>query len=229
MIILPEDKAIISILSAEDAGHVLMALVSDDESPELSVQAKVVYTVIVERNKRISEKKSQAGKMGGAPKNNHNAKKQAEQADEEKTSETTHRTTTVPLPIPEPLPEDTPPYPPEGEKESDSAKKRKAEIKAIWQGYSFSEPLGNAVKSWGEYKREKRQEYKPQGLKSLLTEVQNNATKYGEEAVISLINASMAANYTGITWDKLARLPDVRGAPSAKSFSEIIAERMGTG
>lgn len=98
MIIMPEDKAIISILSAEDAGHVLLALVSDDESSELSVQAKVVYTVIYERNKRISERKSKAGKTGGAPQNNQNAKKQAEQADEEKTSETSHRTDTVTVP-----------------------------------------------------------------------------------------------------------------------------------
>lgn len=219
MIILPEDKNIISLLSSEDAQQVLLALFSEsDDMPDLTPLANVVYTAVKSKSDRITERKSKAGKTGGAPKNNQNAQKQAEQADEENTSETTHRTSTVPVPYrTDTIPEDIPPLPPEGENTppNDKAAQRKAEIKAIWQGHSFSEPLGGAVKSWGEYKREKRQEYKPKGLKSLLTEVQNNAAKYGEGAVIALINESMAANWQGIAWDKLARIPDVRGAPKS--------------
>ena len=95
MIILPEDKAIITILSEKDAKEVFIALVSEESvSNELSPQALIVYTVITERNKRISEKKSNAGKQGGAPKNNQNAKKQAEQADDDNSNETTLRTDT---------------------------------------------------------------------------------------------------------------------------------------
>lgn len=65
----------------------------------------------------------------------------------------------------------------------------------------FPEPLESAVKEWVQYKAEKRQGYKPTGLKSLLTEVAKNAAKYGNSVVIDVIRKSIAANYTGIVWD----------------------------
>jgi hypothetical protein len=91
----------------------------------------------------------------------------------------------------------TPPPP------SRRGEKRNAAIKEIWERYSFSTELEKAVRDWGKYKREKRQEYKPEGLKTLLSAIRNRADEYGEAAVIELIRDSMAANYTGITWDRL--------------------------
>jgi len=67
------------------------------------------------------------------------------------------------------------------------------------------------------------------GLKSLLTAIQKQARQYGEEAVISLIDQCMAANYRGIIWDKLSRgRPSDPGRAGPASFSEI-AERLERG
>ncbi len=99
MIILPEDQNIVSLLSAEDSKALLMALFSEpDNVTELSPLVNMAYTVIKGKSDRISEKKSRAGKQGGAPQGNQNAQKQAEQATTQETSETSHRTSTVPLP-----------------------------------------------------------------------------------------------------------------------------------
>lgn len=56
---------------------------------------------------------------------------------------------------------------------------------------------------WLKYKREKRQDYKPTGLKSLVTQVQKAAETYGEQAVIDLIGECMANNWQGIMFDRL--------------------------
>lgn len=67
----------------------------------------------------------------------------------------------------------------------------------------FSPELLAAVKDWLTYKHERREDYKPTGLKAMTTEIRNNAATYGEAAVIALIRVCMAQNYKGITWDKL--------------------------
>ena len=68
----------------------------------------------------------------------------------------------------------------------------------------MSEALVAAVQDWLAYKAEKRQGYKATGRRSLLSEIKNNVSTYGEEAVIAVIRQSMAANYQGILFAKLA-------------------------
>ena len=65
--------------------------------------------------------------------------------------------------------------------------------------------LQAAFSSWLKYKEERNQKYKPTGLQALAGEVVNNAKAYGEEAVVSVIRWSMASNYKGIIFDKLAQ------------------------
>ena len=67
----------------------------------------------------------------------------------------------------------------------------------------FGNDLQEAFKSWLSYKAEKRQAYKPTGLKSLITEIRNNAQKYGEAAVANLIRECMANNWQGIIFSRL--------------------------
>lgn len=67
----------------------------------------------------------------------------------------------------------------------------------------FGDDLQDAFESWLSYKAEKRQGYKPTGLKSLITEIRNNAQKYGEAAVANLIRECMASNWTGIIFSRL--------------------------
>lgn len=78
----------------------------------------------------------------------------------------------------------TPLYPPQGET-------------------GFGDDLQSAFEAWLSYKSEKRQSYKPTGLKSLVTEIRNNAQHYGEEAVAKLIRECMASNWRGIIFDRL--------------------------
>ena len=67
----------------------------------------------------------------------------------------------------------------------------------------FGGDLQGAFESWLSYKAEKRQGYKPTGLKSLVTEIRNNVQKYGEAAVASLIRECMASNWQGIIFSRL--------------------------
>ena len=72
---------------------------------------------------------------------------------------------------------------------------------------SLAAPLKEALRGWLEYKAERKEKYVPTGFKSLLTQVKKNAEKYGEDAVLDLIEECKANNYQGVIWDKLAKLP----------------------
>lgn len=67
-----------------------------------------------------------------------------------------------------------------------------------------SPQLEAAFADWLQYKRERRESYKPTGLKALQTQIVNNVTKYGEQAVIDLIRECMGNNWRGIIFDKLS-------------------------
>lgn len=72
---------------------------------------------------------------------------------------------------------------------------------------TLAAPLKEALRGWLEYKAERKEKYVPTGFKSLLMQVKKNAEKYGDDAVIDLIDECKANSYQGIIWDKLARLP----------------------
>lgn len=72
---------------------------------------------------------------------------------------------------------------------------------------TLAAPLKEALRGWLEYKAERKEKYVPTGFKSLLTQVNKNAEKYGDDAVIDLIDECKANSYQGIIWDKLAKLP----------------------
>lgn len=84
---------------------------------------------------------------------------------------------------------------------------------------NFSPALIQAVESWLQYKTERRDEYKPTGLQSLMTQIQKNAAQHGEQAVIDLIGECMAQNYKGIIFDKLKNQNGGRQNEPGKSIS----------
>lgn len=89
--------------------------------------------------------------------------------------------------------------------------------------FGYNEFLMNAVVDWLTYKKEKKQSYHEIGLKSLLTRIQNSVSEYGEDVVINLIRDSMAANYTGITWDKLKQQrKQASNTTQSYSFMDIV-------
>lgn len=70
--------------------------------------------------------------------------------------------------------------------------------------YGFSETLSGKLADWVAYKTERKEGYVEKGLKSLLTQIQKNALKYGDSAVIDLIDLSMSNGWKGIIWEKLS-------------------------
>lgn len=70
---------------------------------------------------------------------------------------------------------------------------------------TFSGELLSAVTSWLKYKQEKRQSYEEEGLRNLVSQIRNNAEKYGESAVAEVIRTSMASGYQGIVFDRLGK------------------------
>ena len=71
--------------------------------------------------------------------------------------------------------------------------------------FGFSPDLESAVNDWLAYKQERREAYKPTGLKSLLTQIKKAASEHGDAAVVEVIRQSMSANYMGIVFDRLKK------------------------
>ena len=81
--------------------------------------------------------------------------------------------------------------------------KGESELYSMIDDMNFPQELASAMKEWLQYKKEKRQTYKPVGFKKLLAQVNENFEKYGEHAVIDCMNLSMVNNWQGIIWDKI--------------------------
>ena len=79
-----------------------------------------------------------------------------------------------------------------------------------------------AVEEWVCYKDEKRQGYKPRGLKALCTEIGNNAALYGDKAVIDVIYKSMSNNWQGIAFDRLKAGANGSGTPEARPKKQAM-------
>lgn len=119
--------------------------------------------------------------------------------------------------------------PPESESESKYESKSNSPPTPPDIDWGFGEELTCAFSDWLRYKREKRQDYKPTGLQSLVTKVRNKSQAYGESAVSQLIRECMAANWQGIIWDKLERKNQTGQSSSGqKSWVELAREMEGT-
>lgn len=93
--------------------------------------------------------------------------------------------------------------------------------------YNFSPTLKAKAEEWLTYKAERHEGYKPIGLRSLLTEIQNNTKQHGEGAVIDLITQCMANGWKGIIFDKLKQ-PSYKktGKLKESSFDSAEIERL---
>lgn len=82
---------------------------------------------------------------------------------------------------------------------NDINKKREDQILS----FGFGESLNDTIRDWLEYKKEKKQDYKPTGFVNLLKQIGEKTREYGEAAVVECIKESMANNWQGIIWEKL--------------------------
>jgi predicted phage replisome organizer len=71
--------------------------------------------------------------------------------------------------------------------------------------YDIPESVKGKLKLWIQYKMERKEPYKEQGMKSLLRKVEKQSRTYGENAVCELIEDCMGNTWKGIIWDKLAQ------------------------
>lgn len=84
----------------------------------------------------------------------------------------------------------------------------------------YGKALNEAIANWLSYKKERREAYKPTGLKSLYTQIDKQAKIYGEKAVADLITLSMSNGWRGIIWDKLKEKDKGSGNP----FLDMLEE-----
>lgn len=69
----------------------------------------------------------------------------------------------------------------------------------------FGPYLSDAVRDWINYKKERRETYKPVGLRNLLSQVEHQANEHGKQAVIDVIRLSMSNGWKGIIWDRIQK------------------------
>ena len=91
----------------------------------------------------------------------------------------------------------------EKEKAKEKAKEKEKENNPLPPLHDCGQALQDAFADWLLYKKERREGYKPTGLRNLETQVRNNAREYGEDAVVKLIRYCMASNWAGIIFDRL--------------------------
>lgn len=76
--------------------------------------------------------------------------------------------------------------------------------------YPFSDVLTAKMGEWITYKMERKEPYKEQGMRSLLTQVGKHSVQYGDQAVCELIDECMANGWKGIIFDKLKKQAPIR-------------------
>ena len=69
----------------------------------------------------------------------------------------------------------------------------------------FGPYLSDAVRDWINYKKERRETYKPVGLRNLLSQVEHQANEHGKQAVMDVIRLSMSNGWKGIIWDRIPK------------------------
>lgn len=184
-------------LSDAERGRLFIAVLQYARSgldPKLDGRESILFPAFkatIDRDEKRAAASAENGKRGGKPKT--------------KTNLTKPNLTKTNL---------TKPNSSNKEKEEDKEKEKDEELyppRTPPLGGDLSPKLQEAVNAWLRYKAEKRQAYKPTGEKALISEIRNNAEKYGEDAVIDLIKQCMSANWQGIIFDRLKKETVAKG------------------
>lgn len=175
--------------SAAEVGRLVLAAMDYRESgaePEFSGSERFIWPAIrrdidesVAAQKAVSASRSEAGKQGGRPES-----EKANAFDESNEKQKKQMLS-------------------EESKKSYGQRKRTKEKDMDSILPPLPPTLRESVEKWVAYKGERREEYKPVGLQSLVTQITKAAEEYGEAAMIDVITRSMAANYKGIVFDWL--------------------------
>lgn len=188
--------------SAAEVGRLVLAAMDYRESgaePEFSGSERFIWPAIrrdidesVAAQKAVSASRSEAGKQGGRPES-----EKANAFDESNEKQKKQMLS-------------------DESKKSYGQRKRTKEKDMDSILSPLPPTLREAVEKWVAYKGERREEYKPVGLQSLVTQITKAAEEYGEAAMIDVITRSMAANYKGIVFDWLKEA-STRPAPLGRA------------
>lgn len=108
--------------------------------------------------------------------------------------------------------------------EKKESKRKKSEthtqmFQRMISDYSISEPLADKIREWLVYKTERKETYKEQGMKSLLTQISKKTSEHGDFAIIDLIDECMANNWKGIIFERLEKR-------NGNSYMDKVANRV---
>ena len=104
---------------------------------------------------------------------------------------------------------------------TESKRERKPTQNELAERFQSNE-LADAVIDWLSYKKERREGYKPTGLKSLLSQIEKQADAHGAHAVADTIRLSMSNGWRGIIWDRIQSTPEQ--PKSSNPFLEMLRE-----
>lgn len=76
--------------------------------------------------------------------------------------------------------------------------------------FNISDYLIESVNEWIEYKKERNFRYKEIGLRKLIKTISENARRYGDSAVATVIAHSISSGYQGITFDRIPKMTNSR-------------------
>ena len=99
-------------------------------------------------------------------------------------------------------------------------------LQRLLPDYTIPFVLQVKMGEWITYKTERKEQYKEQGMKSLLKQIETNCVLYGDQAICDLIDDSMANGWKGIIFDRLKKAPVRSNARShgGNVFLEIAQE-----
>lgn len=217
--IMMEDwTVLLSKLPVETAGALIKAMcvyqltgevVTDD--PVVEAQMAVIVPIMDGNNKKheeICQKRSEIGKKGVAKRWQKDSKQIANDsncyAEDSKSIANTLQT------IAESESESESESVSVSDSESVSVSEYPADTKTPHtplEDADLSEPVKDKLREWLQYKKERREVYKPRGLSALISMVHNREQEMGASAVIEAIDLSMANGWKGIIWERARSSP----------------------
>lgn len=198
-----------SALTPEEQGRLLLALLryaSTGEREELSGNERFLYPTFcmdIDRDTEIYEAKATNGKQGGRPKKELPLvlDEEEEKPKETKPNQTKPEETSIKNKNKNKEQEQEQEYfPPESPRGGRDAL---AQVRRRLKQHCFSCAMEEKILEWLQYKVERKEKYKEQGLRALLRQLESNVARFGDTAVCELIDESMASGWKGILFDRL--------------------------
>lgn len=88
-------------------------------------------------------------------------------------------------------------------KKKTKEKKKTVDYEDMVEKSSLPMSVADKVMEWVTYKTERKEAYKEIGFKAFITQVEGHVLNHGSDAVIEVINSTMASGYKGVVWDWL--------------------------